>query len=59
MSVKLCDICGEKDSVGECCCGVAFCGPTCQEAHLDQVTEEDEETSRLWGQSNPCGSDLK
>lgn len=55
---KFCDVCGDNPSVGECCCGVTYCGPTCQEAHLDEVSREEEEASRVWAASNPCGSDL-
>jgi hypothetical protein len=37
----LCDICGDNAVTGQCCCGVSYCSPVCQEAHLDQVHEDD------------------
>ena len=45
---KFCDVCGVNPSVGECCCGVSYCSATCQEEHLDQVREDEEEADKLW-----------
>jgi hypothetical protein len=35
-----CDMCNTKDAIGECCCGVDYCGIACQERHLDEVHED-------------------
>ena len=40
---RLCDVCHVNPAVGECCCGIAYCGAVCQETHLDKVHEEDED----------------
>lgn len=38
----LCDVCEKNPSIGECCCGVKYCGVICQEKHLDVAHEEEE-----------------
>jgi len=40
---RICDVCELKPSIGACCCGVRYCSITCQEAHLDESHEGEDE----------------